>query len=82
MKMLKEFFIGFKSGQKSFGETLGIILNSILLTLVYFIGVGLTFLFMRILKKRLLEKKINGSKSYWTNLKLTKQPMANYFRQF
>ena len=32
---MKEFFIGFKEGQKKFAENIAVIINSILLSLVY-----------------------------------------------
>ena len=45
IKEFNEFIRGFKEGQKSFGETIGIIINSILLSFVYLFGVGITFIF-------------------------------------
>ena len=44
-KETKEFFKGLKKGQKKFGENIAGIVNSILLTFVYFIGIGLTSIF-------------------------------------
>ena len=52
---IKEFFIGFKIGMKNFGDNISIIINSVLLTIVYIIGVGITAFFARIKKKRFLE---------------------------
>jgi hypothetical protein len=76
------FFKGFKKGMKDFGENISIIINSILLTLVYIIGVGATAFFARIKKKSFLEKKISEKKSYWSNLNLSKKKLKDYYRQF
>ena len=37
-----------KKGQKIFGEDIAIIINSVLLTFVYFFGVGFTFLLAKL----------------------------------
>ncbi len=80
---IKEFLMGIKEGQKNFGKNLAIIINSILLTIVYFLGIGLTSIFLKIFGKNFLETKIEISReSYWKELNLNKEPMNNYFRQF
>ncbi len=79
----KEFFEGYKEGQKSFGEHISVIINSILLTTVYFIGVGLSFIIARIFGKKFLDLSIDKEKkSYWEELNLTKKEKGEYFRQF
>jgi len=79
--MVKEFFEGFKEGTKLFGENISVIINFILLSLVYFVGVGLTSVFAKIAGKEFLEsnKKTN---TYWEELNLTKKPVGEYYRQF
>lgn len=80
---LGEFFLDLKKGQKEFGEDIGSIINAILLTLVYLIGVGFTFLFAKIFGKRFLESGIDkNSKSYWEDLNLSKEPIERYYNQF
>lgn len=77
------FFKGLKKGQKEFGETIAIIVNSVLLSLVYFIGVGITFIFSRISGKHFLDLKPDKSKeSYWEELNLGKEEMKEHYRQF
>tara|TARA_B100000315_G_C14167458_1_gene402973 strand:- start:186 stop:431 length:246 start_codon:yes stop_codon:yes gene_type:complete len=73
---------GFKSGTKLFGNTIATLINTILLTLVYFIGVGITTLFAKIRKKHFLQNKPTSKDSYWSDLNLKKQPMEKYYRQF
>jgi hypothetical protein len=69
-----------KVGQKAFGKDISSIINLILLTVVYFIGVGLTSIFARLAGKDFLDK---GKKdSYWAELNLTKKEDRSYYRQF
>ena len=76
-----KFFKGFKKGMKGFGDNLTIIINSILLSLVYIIGVGLTSLFAKLFRKKFLElKKRRGT--YWSELNLKKKSTEDYYRQF
>jgi len=83
MKKIKDFTRGIKKGQRSFGESIGSIVNTIMLTFVYFVGVGPTFIVSRIFKKNFLEKKIDkNAKSYWKDLNLSKKKMEEYYRQF
>jgi hypothetical protein len=80
---LKDFIAGWKKGQKEYGQILGNIVNAILLTLVYIVGVGITSIFSKILNKHFLELKFEPSKnSYWEELNLTKQNLESYYRQF
>ena len=62
---------------------MGYVVNTILLSLVYFIGVGLTAIFAKIFRKNFLESGIDKQKSsYWTDLNLGKNTMEEYHRQF
>lgn len=82
MKRIKQFFTGFKEGLKDFSGNISIIVNTILLSLVYFIGVGLTSVIAKIFKKRFLQLKESKRESYWKNLNLKKKKMEEYYRQF
>ena len=77
-------FVGsFFKGSKNFGENISIIVNSILLSFVYFVGVGLTSIFAKIFKKSFLELKTEKeNETYWSELNLTKNSMEEYYRQF
>ncbi len=80
---MKNFVKGFKKGFTQFGHNLSNLVNSILLSIVYFIGVGITSIIAKITKKHFLEMKIKKSqKTYWSNLDLKKQKMDEYYRQF
>jgi hypothetical protein len=79
---MNNLFAGFKDGMKNFGTTISIIVNSILLFLVYIIGVGLTFIFSKIFKKNFLDTKPENVKSYWKNINLKNQKKEDCYRQF
>lgn len=80
---MKEIFKSFKEGQELFGETISAIINLILLSIIYILGVGLTSIFAKIFGKYFLDLKINkNTDSYWESLNLSKQPRETYYRQF
>ncbi|MEM3122336.1 MAG: hypothetical protein QXH60_02760, partial [Candidatus Pacearchaeota archaeon] len=64
-----------------FGELISAIINFLLLSIVYFIGVGLTSIFARVFGKKFIDD--NATKeSYWEELNLTTQSFKEYYRQF
>ena len=75
--------MGFKdilSGQKIFGEDIVIMINFILLSIVYFFGVGLVSIFAKLIGKNFLELKKNiNSKTYW---QINLEPKGGYYKQF
>lgn len=83
MSSFGQFFIGFKKGVHNFGQTIATIINSVLLLIVYVLGVGLTSIFSKIFKKIFLEMGISKKQdSYWSELNIRKKPMKEYYRQF
>jgi hypothetical protein len=83
MKKAKQFGKGCRQGMKRFGQTISIIINSVLLTIVYVVGVGLTAVIAKVARKHFLEKKfLPGSSSYWSDLRLGKKDIKEYYRQF
>ena len=83
MSGLKRFFSGFKKGLKSFGHNISLVVNSVLLTIVYLIGVGATSIVAKLIGKHFLDKKISKEQStYWSELVLKKKPIEEYYRQF
>lgn len=65
-----------------FGEAIGTLINSILLLVVYLIGVGLTSIIARIVGKRFIDTNKRKGKTYWRDLNLDKRPIEEYYRQF
>lgn len=83
--MKKESFVfkSFKEGMKDFGLTISIIVNTLLLFIVYFIGIGITSCIAKVFNKHFFQTEISSDrKSYWDDLDLTKQNMESYYRQF
>ena len=80
---MNSFIKGFKIGFNFFKENISIIINSILLSIIYIIGIGLSFLIAKILRKGFLDTKIDKNKnSYWLNLNLGKKKEDYYYKQF
>jgi hypothetical protein len=79
--MMKEFAGGFRKGMKMSGETIGTLVNSLLLLVVYVVAVGLTSLVAKIAGRKFLEFGPKSS-SYWSPLNLKKKKMDEYYRQF
>lgn len=82
MKNIIEFLKYFKKGMEEFGHTIAIVINSILLSIVYFVGIGITSLIAKLIGKRFLEEELNDSKTYWENLNLGRNKLEAYYRQF
>lgn len=83
MSWIKDFIKNFKKGQKMFADDIAIIINSILLSIVYIFGVGISAIFARIFDKKFMDKKPNiNAKTYWEPLNLKKAKTEEYYRQF
>ncbi len=81
MKRLKQFFNGFQKGIKSFSDNIISIINFLLLSIVYLIGIGLTSITAKIFGKHFLD--INKKRdSYWHNLKLKNKNIEEYYKPF
>jgi hypothetical protein len=78
---MKVFFKGYKEGMKEFGETISIVVNSILLSVVYNLGVGITKIFSKIRNKEFLELKKSNQETYWSDLNLKKQSLKESYKQ-
>jgi hypothetical protein len=83
MNCIKEFFKGFKEGIESFVGNIKIIVNTVLLSIVYIIGIGLTSIFAKILGKHFLDMKLSTKQeTYWSELGLKKKPADEYYKLF
>lgn len=78
----RRFLIGFKEGTKNFGQGIALIINTILLTFVYLVGVGLTSTVAKISRKHFLEMNLSKNDTYWSDLNLKKKSIDKYYRQF
>lgn len=83
MNRIKHFLLGFKKGMQNFGKSITAIVNSVLLAIVYFIGVGFASVLAKLLRKHFFETEISEKRNtYWSDLDLKKKPIDEYYRQF
>lgn len=67
------------NGQKDFFLDFFALINVVVLSFAYFIGVGLSFLVTKIFFDKMVEEKKD---SYWKDSKLTDQSLDSYLKQF
>jgi hypothetical protein len=79
--MAHPFFKGFLEGFKEFSLTIASITNFILLFITYFIGIGLTSIFMKIFGKKFLDLNLKKD-SYWLDKKIGQESRESYYNQF
>ena len=64
--MKNEFLSGFKEGFQSFGHGIAKIVNVVVLTIVYFLGIGVISVIAKIARKKFLSlKPEQGKETYW-----------------
>lgn len=80
--MLKKIWNAVKSFMDPISKFMSAIVNFILLSLVYFIGIGSVSIAMKISGKHFLEIEKRNKKSNWNSHKLEKEPLENYYRTF
>lgn len=60
-----------------------LVVNFIILSTLYFIGFGLTFLLTKLLRKQLIDMEVNKKmSSYWLNVDSGQDNVSNSYRQF
>ncbi len=81
MKGIRRFAEGIKEGFLDFGMNITAIVNTFLLTAVYFAVIGPLSVFAKIAGKKFLE---NGKRaqSYWSDLKLDGNGIDRFYKQF
>ena len=67
-----------------FGQNIAIIINTIMLFIVYLVGVGITSIIAKIVGKHFMGMRLKKGKdgTYWKDLNLKKKEMDEYYRQF
>ena len=66
---------------KEFSGFLNAVFNSLLLSIVYFIGIGVASVVAKIFRKKFLETRFSEG-SYWSELNLKKLSAEEHYRQF
>jgi cytochrome c biogenesis protein CcdA len=82
MRIIRQFLRGFQLGMQNFGKIITAVVNTILLSLVYILGVGITAILAKMTGKKFLNLVPTKKNSYWTNLNLKKKSIEEYYRQF
>jgi hypothetical protein len=76
------FFKGVQSGMKLFGECTSALVNAILLSVVYLVGIGLSRLLAPRSHREMMEPPSKRSRSYWRSMRAEKRSLDEHYRQF
>jgi len=76
-KFLEEFALGFRE----FGHLVSALVNAVLLSAVYLLGIGPTFIVAKLTGKSFLDVSYRNE-SYWERLDIGKREKKHYCRQF
>ncbi len=77
-----DFFRGFIKGFKEFSELIANTFNFLILSVVYFIGIGMTSIFAKLFGKHFLKMKKPNSESYWEEREPISKNIEDYYNQF
>lgn len=80
--MLKKIWNSIKGILEPVSNAMSATVNFILLSIVYFISIGIVSLISKIFGKHFLEIKKQNKKSNWHEHKLEKEPLEKYYRTF
>lgn len=80
--MLGKVFGAIKKAMEAVGKMISNIVNFILLSLVYFVGIGPVAMISKLTGKHFLELKKQNRKSNWHEHKVEKEALEKYFRTF
>ena len=64
------------------GKIISSMVNFILLSIVYFLGIGLTSIIAKVFNKKFLDLKKENKKTYWEEKEMSDKEFQDYFRQF
>ena len=80
--MIKKLWSRVKSILEALGKLISSIVNFMLLFSVYFVGIGIVSISMKLFGKNFLELKKKNAKSNWHEHKVAQQPLESYYRTF
>ncbi len=75
-------FIGFKRGAMVFLSDIASFNNFILMSFTYFIGVGISTVFIRVLGRHKKKLESENPTTYWKDLNIGEKPIDSYYRPF
>ncbi len=82
MSSPRKFYLGFRKGMRMFGQDLTEPLITVLLFVVYILGVGITSLFAKARGKHFLFWRMREAVSYWEDFAPKKPSKNSHYRQF
>ena len=82
LNMLKLLWSAVKIVLEQVSKIISGAVNLILLTFVYFIGIGIVSISAKLFRKHFLVIKKQNKKSNWDEHKVTKEPLEKYYRMF
>ena len=82
MKKTKTFLKGLLHGAKYTGMLITNIINTVLLLIIYFIGVGTAALFTRITKQKELMPENKNNETYYNEKKTETEDIQEYYKQY
>lgn len=83
MKIIKKFLKGFQQGIIRGGQNISIIINTILLSFIYFMGIGTIFIIAKFKNKSFLDLELSEKgDSYWSKLSVKSKGIEDYYKQF
>ncbi|MBI5393526.1 hypothetical protein HZA96_06680 [Candidatus Woesearchaeota archaeon] len=81
--MFRRIWQAIKKGFLAFSHFMQKVVNTILLTIVYFVGVGLTSLISKLFGKHYMELKLDkDAKSYYKECMSTKKVKEEFYRMY
>ncbi|QQG39505.1 MAG: hypothetical protein HYS81_03930 [Candidatus Aenigmatarchaeota archaeon] len=78
----KEFATGFKSGFQGFGHFVSDVVNFVLLTFVWLIGIGPASVLGKFTGKKFLDMELVMRESYWVAYVVKTEPLESYEKQY
>ncbi len=80
--MIKKIWGSIKAALEPISKVMDGIVNFALLSIAYFIGIGIVSLAAKIFGKHFLDIKKHNKKSNWQAHKIEKEPLEKYYRTF
>lgn len=78
----KPFCKGLKEGFEIVGKMIANIINTVLLLVIYFVGIGLAALFVKLAGQDLMPLENKDAKSYYSEKNIEKGKIDDYYNQF
>ena len=79
---MKLVFKEFRKGMEDFTKIIVNVVNFILLSIAYVLGVGLTAVIAKLSKKTFIDTKKHQKESYWIEEEIKTEAKEKYYRQF